>query len=59
MACCIMGGITTSGKSSVMILLVPIVPPMLMTMSAISDVVYAEIRVVLGVVRCSCMDCFF
>ena len=42
-----------------MILLMPISSPWSITMSAISEAVYAESVVVLGAVRCSHMDCFF
>ena len=41
-ACCIMGSDTTSGRSPLIILLMPISSPWSITMSAISEVICAE-----------------
>ena len=41
-ACWIIASVTASGRSSVMILLIPIPSPWSMTMSTISEVVYVE-----------------
>ena len=52
-----MGSVTASGRSSVIILLIPILSTLLMIISAVSKAVCAE--VVSGAVKSSHMGCFF